>query len=315
MLRLALPLTRRSASTARAASIVPTRFAYSPLSWSALKQPTAIRHLSSEWQQRPPSPRAQPVSSSSRADDQARLDRILRGNEWAHRSDADASAFGDKDSPLSSTHSSGSHGRGIGSPTAQPSSSSASGRSSQRKTVLTKILVVLACLAGANTFLSVSLSLAMVLAESASDVQLSVAPEKLREWQRKRAAVLELMLPRSDNGDRLTFVERMTADEHIRLMDIVLRSIDAHTRFEQSTIGWMAAAHRIVSLYGPTLLRLRGQQSEAEADAALHRAHWILCVEEAVWRIGAQREFRQVACAALALMIKELEKEATADSE
>ncbi len=73
----------------------------------------------------------------------------------------------------------------------------------------------------------------------------------------------------------------------------VLQQVADHIQFEQSPIGWMATAHRIVALYGPTILRLCGQQSQAAADAALSQAHFTLCVEEAVWRMAAQRKFRQ----------------------
>ncbi len=209
-----------------------------------MKQPTAVRHLSSEWAQyrsRPP-----PVSAFERADIEARLDRILSSEQQQHHQQ-------------------------------QPKESSAA-------RFWFRCLITLP-LVGVSVAVY---QIAGAVAESAADAKLS--PEMQRHKQQMRGQLADYFRDMETKTQHLVDFPRpfLLVKKHRSYLRLLQRIAD-HIQFEQSSIGWMAAAHRIVSLYGPTILRLCGQHSGAEADVALSHAHWILCVEEAVWRIGAQR--------------------------
>ncbi len=134
------------------------------------------------------------------------------------------------------------------------------------------------------------------MAETREDKELS--SEELRHEQQERAEFADFCRHREAETELLAEIpnDSLLGKKHRYYLQL-LQQVADHMQFEQSSIGWMAAAHRIVALYGPTILRLCGQQSGAAANAALSHAHFTLCVEEAVWRIGAQRKFRQEAWA------------------
>jgi predicted DNA-binding protein (UPF0251 family) len=74
-----------------------------------------------------------------------------------------------------------------------------------------------------------------------------------------------------------------------------------HHRFRKGRSKNMDRAHRIVDWCGPMVLRRffhvpkreSSALTAAEIESVLVKAHRVLCVEEAVLRIGVQRTFRQ----------------------
>ncbi len=269
MHRIALHLSRQSTATARAASIVPARFAHSPLSWSALKRSTVIRSFSSAKEQRPrPRPEA---TSSSAAPDGAKLERM----QLLQRRLNEASAASAKKA-MSSRMARGrrrASSRDSGSKNSGNSTGSTTGGSSSTGAKRPPPIVSAPNLWKEICWEYFSLSpvyamliwgfyfwwicTAEAVAETKNDAKMSLSLEELRQRQRERVQALESI--------------RQNAAATPELLEAFV----SHARFEQSSIGWMSVAHRFVSLVGLS-----------------DRAHWVLCLEEAVLRIGKERQFR-----------------------